>query len=303
MTRRRALLWAGQTALAIALGFFVWRSLSGRWNEFQALDLSIRPRPGPLLLAAAAVLGTYALLIGAWRRLILGWGGVLTYRTAARIWCVSNLGRYVPGKVWSVAGLAVLAQRAGVPGWSAVGAAVAMQGLAVGTGAVIVALAAPGLTSAVELTVAVVLSAAMVAVLVWAPKGRTLLSRLVPAVRLPALPLGIALEATGVTLASWLAYGTAFWLLAASLLPVPLPAALAVGAFAAAYLLGLLALFAPGGVGVREAVLLALLAPAVGGGPAVILTVASRLLLTVTEAGAALTAALLDRARTTGADG
>ncbi|MDH4351252.1 MAG: UPF0104 family protein, partial [Gemmatimonadota bacterium] len=54
------------------------------------------------------------------------------------------------------------------------------------------------------------------------------------------------------------------------------------------YVTGLLALFAPGGVGVREAVFIALLAPSVGSSGAIILGVASRLLLTLTEVLAAL---------------
>jgi uncharacterized membrane protein YbhN (UPF0104 family) len=49
-----------------------------------------------------------------------------------------------------------------------------------------------------------------------------------------------------------------------------------------------LALFAPGGVGVRELVLIGLLAPFLGSGGAVAVSVASRLLLTVLEAAAAL---------------
>jgi hypothetical protein len=56
-------------------------------------------------------------------------------------------------------------------------------------------------------------------------------------------------------------------------------------------MLGLLAIFAPGGLVVREGVLFGLLAPLVGAGAALILVPASRLLLTATEvvaAGAAL---------------
>ena len=59
--------------------------------------------------------------------------------------------------------------------------------------------------------------------------------------------------------------------------------------------MGLLALFAPGGVGVREVVLIGLLTPALGGGGAVALSVASRILLTVTEVVAPLCALLVTR--------
>jgi len=67
-----------------------------------------------------------------------------------------------------------------------------------------------------------------------------------------------------------------------------LPLTTAIGAFTLGYILGLLALFAPGGVGVRELVLVGLLAPFLGSGGAVAVSVASRVLLTLTEAAAAL---------------
>src|SRR5260370_31142101 len=68
----------------------------------------------------------------------------------------------------------------------------------------------------------------------------------------------------------------------------PLPLTAAIGAFTLGYILGVLALFAPGGVGVRELVLIGLLAPFLGSGGAVAVSVASRLLLTGLEAPAAL---------------
>jgi uncharacterized membrane protein YbhN (UPF0104 family) len=95
---------------------------------------------------------------------------------------------------------------------------------------------------------------------------------------------------------SWIAYGLAFWLLARGLFETAdLSLIQATGVFAAGYIVGLLALFAPGGVGVRELVYVALLAPIVGSGGALALSIAARLLLTATEACAALVALFVDR--------
>src|SRR3712207_2671761 len=69
-------------------------------------------------------------------------GEHLPFWTAARIWFLASLGKYVPGKVWAVAGAAVLAQRAGVDASVAVAGALVLQALAVGSGAVVVALTA-----------------------------------------------------------------------------------------------------------------------------------------------------------------
>jgi hypothetical protein len=72
----------------------------------------------PVILATALVFAAYAVLIEAWRRMLTalapGNDAELGFGSAARIWFVSNLGRYVPGKVWSNGAMAMLAHRAGV---------------------------------------------------------------------------------------------------------------------------------------------------------------------------------------------
>jgi uncharacterized membrane protein YbhN (UPF0104 family) len=74
--------------------------------------------------------------------------------------------------------------------------------------------------------------------------------------------------------------GAGFWLCAHGLVAVPahdLPEYM--GAFAVAWLVGLLAVFAPGGLGVREAVLVALLASRIGAANALVVAAVSRLTL------------------------
>lgn len=291
---RRPWIWVGQVVLALLVAGFVVRALARYWDEFRALEISLDLHAGPIVLAALSVWLSYALLIEAWRRVILGWGEPLAYRPAVRIWCLSNLGRYLPGKVWGVAGLAVLAQRAGVSGWAAAGSALAMQALAVGTGASVVAVFAPGFVSPLQLVTAAVLALGAVGALMSRSLGERAARLLRPAAQLRALAPGTALVVGAITLLGWLAYGVAFWLLARGLLgegALSLPAA--IGVFAAGYIVGLLALFAPGGVGVRELVFVAMLTPLMGSGAAVALSVASRLLLTLTESGAAFMALAL----------
>lgn len=291
---RKGWIWAAQAILAAAVAVLVAVALRGRWEEFRSLDVRLVLRPEFVVAAVLTVWATYALLIEAWRRVIMGWGGRLDFPAAARIWCLANLGRYLPGKVWSIAGLVVLAKRAGVSGWTAAGSALVMQVLAAGTGAAVVAAVAPGAVSVWGVVAAAAAAAATLVALVWEPVAGRLVRLLRSAAAPAPLPAGSALAAAIVTLVSWGGYGVAFWLLARGILPgPPPPLAAATGVFAAGYLLGLLALFAPGGIGVREVVLVALLTSTVGPGPAVALSVAARLLLTVTEAGAALVALAL----------
>jgi glycosyltransferase 2 family protein len=286
---RRWFWWGVQIAIATLVVRMVWGAIVKNWGEFRSLHVSLAPRPAWIALSVLVVFLTYALQIESWRRLLAGWTQHLSYGRAARIWLVVNLGRYVPGKVWSVAGLIVLAQRAGVEGWAAGASAFAIQAVGLGTAVAVVAAAAPSAESPLRLVAAALVAAATIGVLAWERGARALAGLVGRADQFRPLPLAAVAEGAGLTLASWLTYGLAFWLLGRGLgLPGVLPLAVATGAFALGYILGLLALFAPGGVGVREVVLIGLLTPALGSGGAVAVSVGSRVLLTLTEVAAAL---------------
>jgi glycosyltransferase 2 family protein len=289
---RRAWWWLLQVGLFAGVSVLVARQLVRHWAEFPAgIHLSVHP---PWLLASTALVGiTYLVQIESWRGLLAGWGQRLSYRDAARIWFLANLGRYVPGKVWSVAGMVVLAQRVGVAPWAATASAVAVQALGIGTAAAVVALAVPGAESTLRLVIAGAAAAATVGVLAWegfTSRARSLHPRVADLRPLPPLVLGWS---GLLTFVSWLSYGAVFWSLGLGLgLPVPsLPAAC--GVFALGYVAGLLALFAPGGAVIREGVFTALLAPTLGLPGAVALSLASRIQLTLTEAATGLAAMMV----------
>lgn len=288
MTRARRWLWAIQAAVAVVVIVLVTRTIQRNWAEFRALEVDLAVRPGWLALATLAVLLTYAIYIEAWRRLLAGWGQRMAYRAAARAWCLSNLGRYVPGKIWSVTGLVVLAQREGVRGSAAAASAVAFQALVLGSGVAVVAAATPHAASALRLGAGLLIAIASLGALVWGPSARAIGRLLSSASPLPPLPPSAVALGGLLMLAGWLVYGLSFWLFVRGLLPDPrLSVAGATGIFTLSYILGTLALFAPGGIGVRELLLISLLTPALGTGGAVAASVASRVFLTATEAAAA----------------
>jgi uncharacterized membrane protein YbhN (UPF0104 family) len=112
------------------------------------------------------------------------------------------------------------------------------------------------------------------------------LGRMLPASwpRLRATSPRMLAAAFGANLFAWAAYGVALLLLARGLLPeVQLSLAQAIGVFTCSYLVGFVALFAPGGLGPRESVFLLLLSGPIGLKSAAALALASRLLLTTTE--------------------
>ena len=126
-----------QWVVGLAILGFAARSLVANWESLRSQPLDFRFGTGWLALSALVVWSMYAILIVAWRVMLAGWGQRLDGWGAARIWTVSSLGKYLPGKVWAVAGMALMAQRAGVAPWAATGSAVVLQVLAIGTGAAI----------------------------------------------------------------------------------------------------------------------------------------------------------------------
>lgn len=276
----------------------VARQVARNWGPFRALQVSLDVRPGWLILSFLCLALVSVLQIESWRRILAGWAQQLSFARGARIWFLANLGRYVPGKVWSVAGMVVMARQEGVQPWAAAASAVAVQALGLGTAAAVVAatITIRGADSGVRLAIAVVVAATTIGVLAWEGAVRRL-SRLAGlATEWKALPLRTVFASALLTAASWVVYGVAFWLLGLGLgLPGALPAGTAIGAFALGYVLGLIAFWAPGGIGVREIVLGGLLTPFLGLGGAGALTVASRLQLTLTEAAAGLGALFIGR--------
>ena len=293
---RRAIGVVLQLALLAVVGWFVARTFIERWEEFRTYPLDLQANPGLILLAALVVWGAYTALIFGWRGIVKGWSEPLGVWQAGRIWALSSLGKYVPGKVWAVAGMVVMAQRAGVRPVAAAGSAVVMQLLAMGTGAAVVALTGVlGLASdgwlRTGLIVLLVASVAGTLTLVrprWINRALAHLPGGNAELVSPPRPLSIMLGA-GANVLAWVAYGLAVWLLARALVPqASFPLVTTIGAFAASYIVGFLVLLAPGGLGVREGVFVLVLQGVVGLAPATAIAVASRLLFTLTEVGVAV---------------
>jgi hypothetical protein len=277
---------AGALVVAVAV-----RSVVVNWHSLQAQSIQWEFSTGWVAASIVVVFTAYAALIEAWRRVVVSMGEKLAFFQAARIWFLASLGKYVPGKVWALAGAAILAQRAGVDPSAAVAGALVLQALALASGAVAVALTAreafqavgPGVMP-IALTV-VAFSIAGIFVLGSQPMldrvNRTLPASLP---RLRAIAPGMLVAAFVANVFAWVAYGVALIFLARGLLPeVHLTLPQAIGVFTCSYLVGFIALFAPGGLGPRESVFLLMLAGDIGLKPAAALALASRLLLTGTE--------------------
>ena len=292
----------GRWVLGILILAFVVRSFARNWQDLQGQPIDWTFRPVPALASVGVVWLMYAMLIEAWRRMLAGWGEHLPPMQAARIWVVSSLGKYIPGKVWAVAGMALMAKEAGVAAWAATASAIILQALAVGTGAAVAAVFGTTVLEARKPELVPLLwlagGASMVGVglLLHPAVAKRLLVLAQLGVDAPSPRAGPVLLGLLANVIAWLGYGTALWLLAHAVLPAQqLTLAPAIAGFAASYVAGLLALFVPGGLFIREGLLVLMLQDSIGLGAATALAIASRVLLTVTELGAAVPFLLLHR--------
>lgn len=295
MNRDRRRLWTVvQAVLLVATLAWVGRALARQWDDVRAVAIATELRWAWIALASVMVLCTYAILIQSWRVLLSGWGGRLTYWTAVRIWTIANLGRYIPGKVWSVGALGVLAKQEGVSGVAAAGAAILGTLLNIGAGFGVLAFSGARVLGVFEpwlKSASMVIGAAFVV-------GTLALPRLLPPLLqriarwrgmeppASALPAGTLWLAVAINAVSWLCYGMAFAAFTRGVAPhAPVNPATFIAVWTASYLMGYLVLFAPAGIGVRDGLMTGgLIALSVAGAAeATWITMTSRIWLTVCE--------------------
>lgn len=279
-------------ALAAVIGAWAW-FLRGQLDALRVAELHV----APAALAASAVLGAvyFAGLAVSWTLLLRSMGGAaggVPVAAGAAVWAATMLSRYLPGNLWHIVGRVAFAGRLGVARAQVVASATVEQLLTLLGALATAALCLPFWRGATD-------------GLLWAlgllPAGLILLHP-----RLLGAALGVAARRLGRPELAWpygyatmlllagayalanLAAGLALLAILAPLTPLePGAAAYAVGAAGAAWAAGYLSLLTPSGLGVREAVLTALLAQVVPLPVAVAASLLHRLAMTLGEAVAA----------------
>lgn len=256
---------------AVAGAAWSWRASGGEVQ--QALG---RLSAGQLLGAGAAVHIGLLLTGSVWRLALGGFGAGGPWREVVPPFFVAQLGKYIPGSVWSFAAQGALAARRGLPARVPATAAVLFLGVHVASGALLVGV----LGWWADLPRWLVLASLVVGVVGLAPVVHRLLGS-----RLAGTDCrwDLARSAGGLLrmVPVWTAYAVALAVLA--------PArdareVLTLGcAFALAHAAGAAFPLAPAGLGAREAVLVLLLAPVLGADVAGALALVARLLHTVAD--------------------
>jgi uncharacterized membrane protein YbhN (UPF0104 family) len=280
----RSVRWGfGLVAVALA----VWAVVARRDEVLHALA---RLQPGWLALALVATLANAGTAGMMWRRLLVDLGSRLPLTTAARVFFVGQLGKYLPGSVWPMVMQAELASDHGVARRRTAAATMVTLLLSVACGLAVVLVTLPfvpdvvppGFGWAVFLVVPllVLLHPAVLDRLINAglrKLGRDLLERRTSL-------YGTAVS-TGWAALSWVAAGLQVWALAVSLgAPATVRSlALTTGGYALAWAVGFVVVIAPAGAGAREVALIAVLAPLLDQGAALVVVMLSRILFTAVD--------------------
>ena len=265
-------------AFLLAALAFILLVLQGQWSAFAELGGSTSgtwsARPGWLL--AALGLGTVNLLgmAALWTWLARRLGEDVRYPEGVAAWVGSNLGRYIPGKVWQLAGLAAFMRSTGRSGSVALVSALVFQivVLVSGIAAALLTLGnrigdafggsillpiglAVGLALTLHPTVLRRATAALAKLLREdGPAVSSVIERERPTGGAYSWTLGVAL------LLAWWVYGAGLWFLIAGVSEAPVgDIRTLTGVFAASYVAGYLAIVTPGGLIVREGAMTLLL--------------------------------------------
>lgn len=291
------LLRAGFLVVVVAFAaYYLW---SKRHQVGQAWhNVSLLPVVGAFAASAIAAWSG----VPAWRDLLIGLGSRLRLRDAQRVFLMGQLGKYIPGGVWTVLAQATMAKELHVPR-SRSGTASLMSILlavvtAAGLGAVCLAIAGHQVIG--KYWWLLLLAIPLLALLQPDVLVRTgaLVSRVtkrnVPLERIPERTL---LAAAGWLLAGQVFNGLAFWLLVDSISGRPTNPLLSVGLFSLASAAGIVVIFLPAGVGAREVILAFGLSTVTDAGSAALIVLMSRVVLTVVDVSLAAAAAGIGRRR------
>lgn len=271
-------------AVLVCSAVFLVRSLTAGPVDVTAAVRQI----GPWLVPAGVpiLVGVWVSALS-WREPLRFLAGPMSQAQALRLFAIGQLGKYVPGAMWSVVLQARFARDAGMTatqlaaGFGSFLAVTVLTGAAVGLPALLLWVAGP-LPALLALVAVCLLLAATPGLVDLAIR----LARRVPALgrRLAAVPRVALRRAVLLSVVYWLVFGLHLWVLAVALGADPATSLVpCLGGFALSTVLGSLVVFVPDGVGVREWVLTLTLSAFLLPAEAATVALASRFLIALAD--------------------
>jgi len=101
------------TLIVGTIFYFLGRYLYLNWQKLTQYEWQFNV--GFLLISFIILLIRLSITVGIWKKLLNKLGSKLSYKKCFKVWFMSLLGKYLPGRVWASLGRIYLAQAEGVP--------------------------------------------------------------------------------------------------------------------------------------------------------------------------------------------
>ena len=284
----RRLLGAVQIGLlALFFGFFAFAlrgSLHSAGRDLEHADLVL------FGLGCAALGAYYLAFVLGWMRILAEWGVELSYPAALRAEMISMLAKYIPGGIWTPAARVVAARRAGVTDAALVTSSMLLEaGISAVAGVIVFVLSLAFVDNVhaplAPLIVFGVVLAILVQPRVFRPLAHKVLRRFGYERELPDFRSRTLTALLVFYAGTWVLGGFALWLLLRSVGAHPEPESIVFlgGTAAVGAIVAVLFVFAPSGLGPREASMYGLLLAVTTPGRALGTVALNRVALTAVE--------------------
>ncbi|UCE17505.1 MAG: flippase-like domain-containing protein [Gemmatimonadota bacterium] len=283
-----------QYAVVGAIFFFLFRNIYRNWDALRDYEWNLDYIR--LCISFLFLFLALTCMVQIWRYILSTLGSHLPFKASWRIWFFSNLGRYLPGKVWQIMGMVYLCEKENVPKVRTFTAIVlglslfSLSGLLLMYAYILMS----GTVQFAQYTYVFLFFIPCCVVVLYPSVFEKILNFLLRLFKKERIEIRIRFK-TMVTLfllyvLIWGVYGLAFFLFVNSVYPVSyrhFPDFVCI--FSASYVIGLLAVFVPAGIGVRESILTTFLSFLIPIHFATVVALLARLWFTAGElAGAAI---------------
>jgi uncharacterized membrane protein YbhN (UPF0104 family) len=242
--------------------------------------------------ALIALVLTFSALIMAFVSWLVLWPAIgirLPWRPAARVFFVSQTGKYVPGSIWPIAAQATMARSVGLKRTSSIVLSLISMAVSIAVGLAFGSAIAISAKPSLFATYPWVVVLAVVFIIALAPRIVRWAAGLATRVmRQGKIDLdygwGTAAKSSGAQLGNWILSGLHLWVILIALGADPWTTLLpALAAFPVGFALGVLLIPFPAGLGVREFVIGLMLASVVGAPTAVAAALVSRVIFAIAD--------------------
>lgn len=287
-SRHRRLLVAAQ--LIVLVVFFVSLGWALRGSVHSAADDLSNANLVLFALGCAALAAYYLVFVLGWMWILLEWGVRLPYPAALRAEMISMLAKYIPGAIWAPAARVLAARRAGVTDAALVTSSMLLEaGLSAVAGVIVFVVSLPFADEVNAPIAPLVAFGAVLAILVqprvFRPVAGWVLRKVGYTKELPNMRTHTITVLLLFYAGTWVLGGFALWLLLRSVGAHPETASIVYlgGVAAVGAIVAVVFVFAPSGIGVREASMYGLLLTVATPGQALGAVALNRVALTLVE--------------------